>query len=139
MGQPLNKINFHNAMVANKRPDGKARNLRGNFGAMHSIGTRIHRDGVGISAYTTNSLVPKPVLREFVQSLSIVGRHCFPDVLTMIQDLEADSGIAPVPPMDGDGHFLRVGFSIDMMFGMPHRGSAFEPKRFRVQLKIGIL
>ncbi len=32
----------------------------------------------------------------------------------MIQDLEADSGIAPVPPMDGDGHFLRVGFSIDM-------------------------
>jgi hypothetical protein len=32
----------------------------------------------------------------------------------MIQDLEAHSGIAPVPPMDGDGHFLRVGFSIDM-------------------------
>ncbi len=65
-------------------------------------------------AFLSNSLVPEPVLREFVQGLSIVGRHCFPDVLTMIQDLEADSGIAPVPPMDGDGHFLRVGFSIDM-------------------------
>jgi hypothetical protein len=75
---------------------------------MHPIGTRIHRDGVGISAYTTNSLVPEPVLREFVQSLSILGRHCFPDVLTMIQDLEADSGIAPVPPMDGDGHRVQA-------------------------------
>jgi hypothetical protein len=116
---------------------------------MHPIGTRIHCDGVKVGAYTTNSLVPKPVLLDFVQSMSIVGRHCFsPDVITVIQKLEADSGLVPVSPMDGNGHSRCMGFSIDMsvllindlimVFEMLHQGSAGGPKQFRAQIKIGI-
>lgn len=65
-------------------------------------------DGMTTGDYATNSTVPTPVLRNFVQSLATVGRHCFPDVLTVIQDLEADSGL------DGDGKFCRAGYTIDM-------------------------
>lgn len=114
LNEALDQINVHNALVAGARSVGGARNSRGDFGVMHPIGTRIHLDGVGVGAYAANSLVPELVLREFVRSLSIVGRHCFPDVLTMIQELEADSGLTPVPPMNGDGRFGRVGYSIDM-------------------------
>ncbi len=42
----------------------------------------------------------------------VIGDAFFPDVLTMIQDAEADLVLAPLPPMEGDGHFCRVGFII---------------------------
>ncbi|KAI2498771.1 hypothetical protein MHU86_15727 [Fragilaria crotonensis] len=114
VGRALDNINSHNAVVARERAVGGARNGRGDVGTMHPIGTRVHKDGVSTSSYTTNALVPDEVLREFVRSLALVGRHCFPDVLTVIQDLEADSGLLPVSPMGGDGHFGRVGYSVDM-------------------------
>jgi hypothetical protein len=45
-------------------------------------------------------------------SPDVIGDTFFPDVHTMIQHAEADLVLAPLSPMEGDGHFCRVGFII---------------------------
>ncbi len=64
-------------------------------------------DRVGTLLYAANGYVPEGLLRRMVVSLSRIVRHCFPQVYAVIRDLESDSGLLPVPPMD----FCDMSFS----------------------------
>lgn len=44
-----------------------------------------------------------------------IDSYCFPQVLAITGDLESDSGLTPVPLMDGHGvQGCQVGFMIDL-------------------------
>jgi hypothetical protein len=81
---------------------GGARARGGDVGTMHAIGTHVDFDKVGTSPYTANGCVPDRLLRILVVSLSRIGRHLFPHVYQVVRDVESDSGLQPVPPMDGE-------------------------------------
>ena len=53
--------------------------------------------------------VPQRFFCQFVKSLAKIGAILFPDVLAVIQDMEADSGLNSVPSMGETGIMLRVG------------------------------
>ncbi|KAI2510058.1 hypothetical protein MHU86_4352 [Fragilaria crotonensis] len=64
--------------------------------------------------FAANDKVPQPLLRSFVEAFATVGLYCFPDVLSVVQNVEADSSLVPIAPMDGNGKGLRVGYTIDV-------------------------
>jgi hypothetical protein len=69
---------------------------------MHAIGTHVHFDGVTTDAYyAANACVGEAVLRKMVVSLAKIGRYVYPQVHAVIRDTEENSGLQPVPPMDG--------------------------------------
>ncbi|KAI2499760.1 hypothetical protein MHU86_14703 [Fragilaria crotonensis] len=88
---------------------------------MHALGTNITKGNMKPVPYATNRSVPPEMLCDMIVSLHAIGKACFPDVLGVILGLEADSGLEPIPPMNGDG-VERVGFTIDMSvnLGMLH-------------------
>jgi hypothetical protein len=113
--EALSHITAHNTLLQKRVESGSARAKSGDVGTMHAIGTRVNFDNVTTLPYQTNSQVTDRVLRNMVAGLWKVGSHCFPQVLAVIRDLESDSGLKPVPPMDGDGDKgRRVGYTIDM-------------------------
>jgi hypothetical protein len=91
---------------------------------MHPIGRRVLLDGVTLSEYATQSNMNKHLVSDFVTSMARMYSFYFPDVLSVIQDVEADSSALPCKAMagkasggpgDGAGGIrFRVGFSIDM-------------------------
>jgi hypothetical protein len=81
---------------------------------MHAIGMRVLLDGRTTVGYAANTKVPEPVLKSLVEAFATVGLYCFPDVLSVVQHMEADTSLPPIPPMDGNGVGLRVGYTIDM-------------------------
>lgn len=105
-------INEHNLHHASKRAVGVARNGRGGFGTMHANGMRVHKDRVTTSPCAANSLVPEATLLKFVESLGIIGRHCFPDVIAVIQAMKADCDLRLPNAMGGVGQFYRVEYSL---------------------------
>ena len=124
----LRAIVLHNMMVRGQLPAGSARASKGDIGAMHPIGTRVHLDGVTLSEYATQCNVNKHLVSDFVTSMARMCSFYFPDVLSVIQDVEADSSALPCKAMAGkasggsgngagDVRF-RVGFSIDMSVDM---------------------
>ncbi len=70
---------------------------------MHAIGTRIPLDSrEGTTApYALNGKVPDGVLCGLVVDLATLGRRCFPQVYSVVRDIEGDSGLLQVEPMDG--------------------------------------
>lgn len=109
----LNVIADHNAIMNKQLGTGTARAATGDVGTMHAIGTRVDLDGVTVRPYQSNEAIPQKLLRQLVCAMSTIGKRFFPDVLAVIADTECDSGLEPVPPMDGvDGH--RVGYTVDM-------------------------
>ena len=113
----LNHITFHNEVLRRRSAKGGARARGGDVGTMHAIGTHVDFDKVGTSPYAANGCVPERLLRLLVVSLSRIGRHLFPHVYSVVRDVESDSGLLPVPPMDGEGG-CRVGYTIDMSINL---------------------
>jgi hypothetical protein len=89
---------------------------------MHPIGTRVLPDGKTLSEYVTQCNVNKRLVSAFVTSMARVCSSRFPDVLSVIQDIEADSSAVPCKAMAGkasdDSVCFRVGFSVDMSVDM---------------------
>ena len=118
----LRTIVLHNMMVRGQLPAGFARASKGDIGAMHPIGTRVLLDGQTFSEYITQCNVNKRLVSAFVTSMARVCSSHFPDVLSVIQDIEADSSAVPCKSMtgqaSGDGVCFRVGFSVDISVDM---------------------
>lgn len=120
----LAKITEHNALLCRQAPTGGARARGDDVGTMHTIGTRVELDNVNVSPYKANALVSKQCLQNLVVGLWKVGSYCFPHVLSVIRDVEADSGIIALSPEGGvvasspiNGNITqgcRVGNTIDM-------------------------
>ena len=69
---------------------------------MHAIGTKIPLGGVGTPApYAANGKLPEGALCDLVVDLATLGGCCFPQVYSVVRDVEGDSGLLPVEPMDG--------------------------------------
>jgi hypothetical protein len=94
---------------------GMARKNTGDVGTttMHAIGTRVLLDGMMTAVgFAENNKMPQPVLRSFVEAFATVGLlYCFPGVLSVVQNVQADSSLVPIAPMDGNGKGLRVGYT----------------------------
>ena len=80
---------------------GTVRASSGDFGSMYAIGTRVELDGTHVIPYRTNASVPEKLLRKLVVAMSRIATHYFPEVLSVIQDLEGDTGMPPVTPREG--------------------------------------
>ncbi len=74
-------------------------------------------DKVGTSPYAANGYVPERLLRLLVVSMSQIGRHLFPQVYLAVRDVDSNSGLLPVPLMDGAGGWC-VGYTIDMSINL---------------------
>ena len=109
----LKVIVEHNSLLRRQGPVGTVRQNAGDVGTMHAIGTRVLFDGRTTVGYAANVKVPQPVLKSFVEAFATVGLYCFPDVLSVVQHMEGDTSLPPIPPMDGNGIGLRVGYTID--------------------------
>lgn len=97
----LRDITFHNTLVRERMGSvGTVRASGGDYGKMYAIGTRVHLNG-NVIPYGTNNAVPQPLLRKVVVAMCDIGRYCFPEVVSVIQDVEGDTGMPPVSPMDG--------------------------------------
>lgn len=97
----LDHITAHNVLLRKAKPNGSARSKSVDVGKMHAIGTAIPLRGVGTVPFAANRKVLEDVLRQLVVNLSKVGSRCFPQVYSVIRDMEQDSGLLPVEPMDG--------------------------------------
>ena len=105
----LDAITFHNSHSRGAAAVGTAHVYHGNHGTMHAIGTRVPFFGNEVMAYAANSRVTKLVLRNLVISLAAVGVYALTDVLSVIQNMEGDTGLQPVSPMEASGKGLRGG------------------------------
>ena len=85
--------------MGNRR--GTVRASSGDFGSMYAIGTRVELDGTHVVPYQTNASLPEKLLRKLVVAMSRIATHYFPEVLSVIQDLEGDTGMPPVTPREG--------------------------------------
>ena len=110
----LEVIGEHNSLLRRQAPVGTVRQNVGDIGAMHAIGTLVLFDGRTTVGYAVNMTVFQPLLKSYVEVFSTVGLYCFPDVLSVVQRMEADTSLPPIPPMNGNGIGLRVGYTIDM-------------------------
>jgi hypothetical protein len=99
----LGRVTAHNTALRKAEAKGYARHKCEDVGTMHAIGTRIPLDSrEGTTApYAANGKVPDGVLRGLVVDLATLGRRCFPQVYSVVRDIEGDSGLLPVEPMDG--------------------------------------
>ena len=102
----LDHITAHNARLWRAEAKGYARPKGDDVGTMYAIGTGIPLDRVGTVPYAANRKVPVDVLRKMVVNLSKVGSRCFPQVYSVIRDMEQDSGLLPVEPMNGEAIVL---------------------------------
>jgi hypothetical protein len=114
----LRTIALFNTMLRKKQPQGSARDNKGDMGAMHPIGLRVDLDGVHSSVYACTFKAPSKLAKAYVTALSRVGQVLFPDVLAVMQDTEADTGMKPCAAMGGDNDGNRVGMSIDTSDGL---------------------
>jgi hypothetical protein len=80
---------------------------------MYALGTWVLKDCISACEYAANSKMPCDLLKQFVEALPRVGSFCFPDVMTVVHDMEEDSGNVRVEPMSGDEKGLQAGYSID--------------------------
>jgi hypothetical protein len=115
-------VMIRNAMVFNSEDDRESdwyhKNWGGDVGMMHTIGTNVDFDKVGTSPYAANGYILERLLRLLVVSLSQIGRHLFPQVYLVVRDVESDSGLLPVPPMNGAGRCCgRYTVDISMNLG----------------------
>ena len=98
----LGRITAHNSELRKAEARGYARHKCEDVGTMHAIGTRIPLDREGTpTPYAANGKVPDGLLRGLVVDLATLARRCFPQVYSVIRDMEGDSGLAPVEPMNG--------------------------------------
>jgi hypothetical protein len=88
---------------------GTARARSADVGTMFAIGTRIPYErkdpGTGVMStapYSANGYVGEGILRDLVVNMAVLGSRCFPQVYSVIRDTEGNSGLQPVPPMDGE-------------------------------------
>ncbi|KAI2505999.1 hypothetical protein MHU86_8410 [Fragilaria crotonensis] len=112
----LDAIVEHNSLLRRHVSVGTARQNKGDVGTMHAIVTRVLLDGSGTVGYATNyTKVPQTVLKRFIVAFATVGMCCFPDVLSVVQHMEANSSLPPIAPMgENDCNGIRVGYTIDM-------------------------
>jgi hypothetical protein len=99
----LGRATAHITALRKAEAKGYARHKCEDVGTMHAIGTQIPLDSrEGMAApYAANGKVPDGVLRGLVVVLATLGRRCFPQVYSIVRDIEGDSGLLPVEPMDG--------------------------------------
>jgi hypothetical protein len=112
----LADINEHCNMVRRHRGNTGARAGNGDLGAMHPIGSNITKTGENVPYVTSTSGEAVPVLWRAVRAVSKLASLCVPAVLRLIQDLENDSGMRPVPGMDGG--VCRVTHSMDLSINL---------------------
>ena len=65
---------------------GTIRSAKGDVGTMHALGMRVELDGLTVSPYQSNQLVPDKLLRIYMSSLASIGGTCFPGVMSVIQE-----------------------------------------------------
>ena len=104
----------HNSLLRRQVPVGTVRQNKGDVGTIHAIGMRVLLDGLGEVGYKANYKVPPTVLKSFIAAFATIGMCCFPDVLSVVQHMEANSSLPPVAPMGGSCNGLQVGYTIDM-------------------------
>jgi hypothetical protein len=97
----LDHITAHNMRLRKAGSKGCARPKGEDVGTMHPIGTGILLDRTGTVPFAANRKVPEGVLRKMVVNLSKVGSRCFPQAYAVIRDMEQDSGLLPLEPMNG--------------------------------------
>jgi hypothetical protein len=99
----LGRVTAHNTALRKAEAKGYARHKCEDVGTMHDIGTQIPLDSrEGATApYAANRKVPDGILCGLVVDLATLGRSCFPQVYSVVRDIEGDSGLLPVEPMDG--------------------------------------
>ena len=133
----LNHVTFTNALLRKRLLGrGTIRSAKGDVGTMHALGMRVELDGLTVSPYQTNQLVPDKLLRTYVSSLASIGDTCFPGVMPVIQDTEKDSGVDALSVMEGlENHpdepdqppttppsnqhpLRRVGYTVDMSINL---------------------
>jgi hypothetical protein len=99
----LRQITFHNSLVRERMGnDGTVRASAGDVGRMYAIGTRVHLDGETVVPYQTNAAIPVNLLRNVVVALCCIATFYFPEVISVIRDIEGDTGLPPVSPMEGN-------------------------------------
>ena len=93
--------------------NGTARAKFSNVGGMIAIGTRIAMkkgESTNFPAvhnkvpYAANLSVGEDVIHGLVVDLADIRSHCFPQVYSVTRDMEVNSGVSPVAPMDGVAH-----------------------------------
>ena len=89
----LESIVDHNSLLRWQVPVGTARQNKGDVGTMHAIGTRVELDGLGKVGYTANYKVPLTVQKSFIAAFATIGMCCFPNVLSVVQHMEANSSL----------------------------------------------
>jgi hypothetical protein len=97
----LDYITAHNVRLRKAGSKGCARPKGEDVGTMHAIGTGILLDRTGTVPFSANRKVPEGVLRKMAVNLSKVGSRCFPQPNAVIRDMEQDSGLLPLEPMNG--------------------------------------
>jgi hypothetical protein len=99
----LVRVTAHNTALRKAEVKGYARHKCEDIGTMHAIGTQIPLDSREdmTAPYAANRKVPDGVLCGLVVDLATLGRRCFPQVYSVVRDIEGDSGLLPVEPMDG--------------------------------------
>jgi hypothetical protein len=89
---------------------------KGDVGGMYAIGLKVEKKGT-FAPYATNTRGTPELQKAMVESLAIIGGFVFPDVLAVVQDMESDTGVDPLPFMVGaDG--VRVGCAVDTSFNL---------------------
>ena len=66
-------------------------------------------EGYDTAPYATNAYVSEGLLRNLVVTLATLGSRCFPQMYSVIRDTKENSGLLPVPPMDGEATRPRDG------------------------------
>lgn len=120
----LYHITFTNKLLRKRLlGHGTVRPAKGDVGSMHALGMRVELDGLTVSQYQANHLVPEQLLRTFVSALASIGDTCFPGIMPVMLDTEKDSGLDALPVMEGIVHPAeksagRVGYTIDMSINL---------------------
>lgn len=68
---------------------------------MYAIELRVELDGTHVVPYRTNASIPEKLFWKLVVAMSHIATHYFPEVLSVIQDLEGKTGMPAVSPMKG--------------------------------------
>jgi hypothetical protein len=105
----LEQVTLGCAQLRVSEAKGTARAKSADVGTMFAIGTRIPYEKKdpemkvpSTAPYASNGCVSEGILRKLVADLATIGCCCFPQVYSVIRDTEGNTGLLPVPPMDGE-------------------------------------
>jgi hypothetical protein len=114
----LEQLTSQCAELRMSEAEGTARARSADVGTIFALGTKIPYEKKDPSTklpnpapYAANGYVSESLLRNMVVNLATLGSCCFPQVYSVIRDTEENSGLLPVPPMDGEAISMGKGNS----------------------------